>query len=138
MTNIQYDFSPFGKILLAADELGLSGLWFGGAKCCAAQLPAQHSEREMPVLSEAMRWLDVYFSGKDPVFTPPLHISGSPFQETVWNILLRIPYGQTTTYGAIARQLAAQNHAAQVAARLDTIKFLLSFPATAWWTQTEA
>lgn len=64
MTNIQYDFSPFGKILLVADELGLSGLWFDGAKYCAAQLPAQHSERETPVLSEAMRWLDVYFSGK--------------------------------------------------------------------------
>ena len=48
----------------------------------------------------------VHFSGKEPAFTPPLHPAGSEFRQAVWQILLQIPYGQTTTYGEIARQLA--------------------------------
>ena len=63
-------------------------------------------ERQTPILAEAARWLDIYFTGKEPGFTPPLHPIGSPFRQAVWEILLQIPYGQTTTYGEIARQLA--------------------------------
>ena len=63
-------------------------------------------EAETPILAEAARWLDVYFRGEEPDFLPPLHPIGSPFRQEVWNILLRIPYGKTVTYGDIARQLA--------------------------------
>ena len=99
--------SKLGEILLAADEIGLTGLWFTGQKYFASTLPDEHIPRETPVLSETKEWLDVYFSGKKPAFTPPLHPAGSAFRQSVWQILLQIPYGQTTTYGEIARQLTA-------------------------------
>ena len=106
MTYIQHYDAPLGRILLAADEVGLTGLWFDGAKYFADGLPAEHTERETPVLSEARRWLDLYFAGREPGFLPPLHPAGSTFQQAVWALLLQIPYGQTVTYGELARQLA--------------------------------
>lgn len=108
MTFIQHYDSPLGGILLAADEIGLTGLWFDGQKYFARDLPAERIEEDTPILSEAKRWLDVYFTGRQPDFTPPLHPIGSAFRRGVWDILLQIPYGQTTTYGEIARQLAAK------------------------------
>ena len=108
MTFLQHYNSPLGGILLAADEIGLTGLWFDGQKYFARDLPAEHVEQNTPVLSEAKRWLDIYFTGREPDFTPPLHPVGSVFRQAVWEILLQIPYGQTTTYGEIARQLAAK------------------------------
>ena len=108
MTFLQHYNSPLGGILLAADEIGLTGLWFDGQKYFARDLPAEHVEQNTPVLSEAKRWLDIYFTGRKPDFTPPLHPVGSAFRQSVWEILLQIPYGQTTTYGEIARQLAAK------------------------------
>lgn len=108
MTFLQHYNSPLGGILLAADEIGLTGLWFDGQKYFARDLPAEHVEQNTPVLSEAKRWMDIYFTGREPDFTPPLHPIGSVFRQAVWEILLQIPYGQTTTYGEIARQLAAK------------------------------
>ena len=106
MTFLQHYNSPLGGILLAADEIGLTGLWFDGQKYFARDLPAEHVEQNTPVLSEAKRWLDIYFTGREPDFTPPLHPIGSAFRQSVWEILLQIPYGKTTTYGEIARQLS--------------------------------
>lgn len=106
MTYTQHYDSPLGGILLAADDVGLTGLWFDGQKYFARDLSDERIEQETPVLAEAKRWLDIYFSGKEPDFTPPLHPVGSAFRRSVWEILLQIPYGQTVTYGEIARQLA--------------------------------
>lgn len=97
--------SALGDILLAADEIGLTGLWFVGQNYFADTLPTEQIEQETVILAQAKEWLDVYFSGKEPDFTPPLHPIGSPFRQAVWRILLQIPYGQTTTYGEIARQM---------------------------------
>ena len=108
MTFTQRYNSPLGGILLAADEIGLTGLWFDGEKYFADHLPAEYTEQETPVLTEAGRWLDIYFAGKEPGFLPPLHPIGSAFRQSVWKILLQIPYGKTTTYGEIARQLAKE------------------------------
>ena len=103
--------SPLGGMQLAADEVGLVGAWFDGQKYFAANLPPDFSEKsaaqDTPALAAARRWLDCYFAGREPDFTPPLHPQGSAFRQAVWAALLQIPYGQTTTYGAIARQLAA-------------------------------
>ena len=107
--------SPLGGIVLAADELGLTGLWFTGAKYFGAGLPA--SKAETPILAETRRWLDIYFAGQCPAVLPPLHPSGSPFRRAVWDILLTIPYGETTTYGRIAQQLAAQRGLAHLSAQ---------------------
>ena len=73
MTFTQHYDSPLGGILLAADETGLTGLWFDGQKYFARDLPIQHTEQDTPVLSETRRWLDMYFTGREPDFLPPLH-----------------------------------------------------------------
>ena len=104
----QHYTSPLGGILLAADECGLTGLWFDGQKYFGGHLPAAHTERQTPILAQTKRWLDLYFAGKKPDFLPLLHPDGSAFRQAVWALLLQIPYGQTTTYGALAKQLAAK------------------------------
>lgn len=108
MQYTSYYHSPIGRILLAADDLGLTGLWFEGQKYFADGLDAEHCELETPLLEKAKSWLTVYFSGKKPDFSVPLHLVGTAFQREVWEILCTIPYGQTITYGEIARQLACQ------------------------------
>lgn len=117
MIFIQHYDSPLGAILLAADETGLTGLWFDGQKFFARDLPAECVEQNTPALSEVKRWLDIYFTGKEPDFMPPLHPIGSAFRRSVWDILLRIPYGQTSTYGEIARQLAEKQGRPRIAAQ---------------------
>lgn len=117
MIFIQHYDSPMGGILLAADEVGLTGLWFDGQKYFACDLPAERIERNTPALSETGRWLDIYFTGKEPDFMPPLHPIGSAFRQSVWKILLQIPYGQTTTYGEIARQLAEKQGRSKMSAQ---------------------
>ena len=98
--------SPLGKILLAADETGLAGVWFEGQKYFGRCLEAEREEREIPVLIQTKRWLDCYFSGKKPEILIPFHFTGTAFQKEVWEILCTIPYGQTMTYGEIAQLLA--------------------------------
>lgn len=108
MHYINHYHSPLGTILLAADDTGLTGLWFKGQKYFAQGLDKETEEKEFSVFQTARRWLDVYFSGQKPDFQVPLHFQGTTFQKEVWEILLSIPYGETTTYGAIAKQLAAK------------------------------
>ena len=117
MTYIQHYDSPLGGILLAADEIGLTGLWFDGEKYFADNLSSEHTEQETPILAEVKRWLDIYFTGKEPDFMPPLHPIGSEFRQSVWEILLQIPYGRTITYGEIARQLAKKQGLARMSAQ---------------------
>ena len=109
--------SLIGDILLAADEIGLTGLWFEGQKYFANTLPEDYVPQETEILTEAKRWLDVYFSGEEPNFTPPLHPNGSTFRKAVWQILLEIPYGQTITYGEIARRIAVMKNTSHMSAQ---------------------
>ena len=109
--------SLIGDILLAADEIGLTGLWFVGQKYFANTLSEKSISQEIPVLTEAKAWLDVYFSGKEPGFTPALHPIGSEFRQEVWKILLQIPYGETMTYGEIARQMAQRKTVSRMSAQ---------------------
>ncbi len=106
MTYIHYYNSPLGQLLLAANNVGLIGLWLDGAKYFAAGLSKNQTEQKTPAIAEACRWLDTYFAGQIPDFTPPLHLCGSDFSMAVWNRLLEIPYGQTVTYGEISRGIA--------------------------------
>ena len=108
MIYTQHYDSPLGGILLSADETGLTGLWFDGAKYFAKGLPRERTDRETPALLQAKQWLDLYFSGAEPDFTPPLHPAGTAFQQAIWQLLLQIPYGQTATYGELARRLARE------------------------------
>lgn len=102
---------------MAADDIGLTGLWFEGEKYYALSLDREHEEREVPVLTEAKRWLDIYFAGREPDFMPPVHMIGTPFQMEVWELLRKIPYGKTTTYGELARQIARQRGLAHMSAQ---------------------
>lgn len=117
MHYISHYNSPLGEILLAADEKGLTGLWFEGAKYYARCLPVEHREGVLPVLEEAKRWLDIYFTGQEPDFVPTLHITGSGFQRDVWKILQEIPYGTITTYGAIAQKVVQQQNVQRMSAQ---------------------
>ena len=91
----QYE-SPVGPLTLRADGAALTGLAFGSC----AEPPSF-----LPLFDESFAWLDAYFSGRDPGPTPPLHPAGTDFQRRVWAALRTIPYGETRTYGDIARQL---------------------------------
>lgn len=98
--------SPLGGITMASDGECLTGLWFDGQKYFADTLPAQHEEKDLDVFRRTDSWLDMYFSGKKPDFTLPLHMRGTGFRQEVWQILLTIPFGKTMTYGEIAKILA--------------------------------
>lgn len=113
-----YD-SPLGGMLLSADDKGLTGVWFDGQKYFAYGLEELEAceEQENSILTEAKRWLDIYFSGKEPDFDLPISLSGTDFQKKVWGILCTIPYGKTMTYGQIAAQLAAEQGAAHMSAQ---------------------
>ena len=98
--------SPIGGITLASDGKALVGLWFDGQKYFAAGLAPVHEERQdLEIFAETRRWLDIYFSGKNPDFLPNIALRGSEFRKATWRKLLEIPYGQTTTYGALARSM---------------------------------
>ena len=99
--------SPLGGITLASDGEALTGLWFDGQKYFAASLEKEHEERMLPVFDLADKWLNLYFSGSEPGFLPPLLMRTTEFRKTVWEILLTIPYGKTMTYGEIADRIAA-------------------------------
>ena len=100
--------SPLGGITMASDGKALTGLWFDGQKFFADTLLPEHQERLLPVFGDACRWLDLYFSGVAPDFTPALTLRCSPFRKRVCEIMLTIPYGQTMTYGEIAARIAEE------------------------------
>ncbi len=105
--------SPLGDMLIRADETGLTGIWFLNQRYFPldAQETSVNSDGRESLRSEegrqslhleaARRWLDIYFCGGIPDFTPALHLMGTPFQLKIWNLLLEIPYGETITYGEL-------------------------------------
>ena len=110
MDYIAHYISPIGSITMAACDNALVGLWFDGQKFFANSLSTNHKENPaLPVLMQTREWLDIYFSGKAPHFTPPLLMRGTPFRNKVWQQLLRIPYGQTMTYGDVANAIGSQS-----------------------------
>lgn len=103
-----YD-SPLGLLTLAGDGDALTGLWFSSQKYFGSTLgKAPVQNKALPVFDRTKLWLDIYFSGKAPDFTPPLSLNTTPFRKAVWEILLTIPFGQTMTYGEIAEKMAEQ------------------------------
>ncbi len=105
--------SPLGGIVLASDGEALVGLWFEGQKHFGAGLTGEPAEKSLPVFDQAVRWLDLYFSGQAPDFKPPLRLRGTEFQKAVWEYLLTIPFGHTVAYGEIAAALGLPPAAAR-------------------------
>ena len=93
MFHTLYD-SPVGPLALSSDGAALTGLAFGSTREPMASLP---------LFQAAFAWLDAYFAGRDPGPTPPLSPTGTPFQQRVWRALRKIPFGETISYGALAR-----------------------------------
>jgi len=97
--------SPLGRIFLAADSEGIAALWFEGQVLPEAARALSAASPPAPVLMEAELWLDRYFSGQPPQFTPALHLTGTPFRLQVWHQLAGIPWGATVTYGELSARL---------------------------------
>lgn len=120
-TDLEYTYhytSPLGNITLSSNGTALTGLWFDGQKYECATLSPLHEEKFLPIFQQTCDWLDLYFSGKIPEFTPLLSMkNASPFRKAVWEILLSIPYGQTMTYGEIARIIASKKGTASMSAQ---------------------
>lgn len=117
MEYIHHYDSPLGGITLASDGEALTGLWFDGQKYFGSTLSADHEVKSLPVFEQTKKWLDIYFSGKAPDFTPPLSVGTTAFRQAVWDILLTIPFGQTMTYREIADRIAAQKGLAHMSAQ---------------------
>ena len=100
--------SPLGNITLASNGEQLTGLWFDGQKYFGSTLTYESTQKNLPIFDQAGHWLDIYFSGISPDFTPPFSLKATPFCKTVWSILRTVPYGQTITYGEVSRQIARQ------------------------------
>ncbi len=109
--------SPLGGITLACDEDAIIGLWFCNQKYFGSVLPENAEAKNHPLLKEALRWLDIYFSGREPDFLPPLRYDSTPFRKTVCDIMLTIPYGQTMTYGEIASIIAGNRGIGKMSAQ---------------------
>lgn len=104
-----YD-SPLGGITIASNGQMLVGLWFDGQRCFGSTLDVPHEDHAtLPIFDETRRWLDIYFSGREPDFIPPISLRGTDFQQRVCKELLTIPYGQTVTYGELARRLGCRS-----------------------------
>lgn len=108
MNYIHHYASSLGGITLTSDGEALTGLWFDGQKHFPHNLAAESTEAELPVFTQTVNWLDAYFSGKVPAFTPPISLHTTPFRKVVCEVLLTVPYGQTMTYGEIAKRIATQ------------------------------
>lgn len=113
----QWYSSPLGELLLAADEKGLTGAWFAGQKYFGRGLEPDAVQVDTPVLCQAKAWLDMYFSGRQPDFLPPLHPAGTAFQRKVWESLLEIPWGKPVSYGSLAQTVARKLGKAHMSAQ---------------------
>ncbi len=109
--------TALGELVMAGDEIGLTGLWFEGQAHFDPQSLASWEERELPVFAKTRQWLEEYFSGRAPAFSVPLHFLGTAFQKEVWELLCTIPYGQALTYGELAAALALRRGLAGMSAR---------------------
>ena len=115
MDHIWHYDSPLGGITLAGNGDALIGLWFDGQKHYGSTLGAQSEEKWLPVFGQALNWLDTYFGGKVPGFTPKLELRTTPFRREVYNILLTIPYSNTLSYKDIAQRIAINRSSVGIA-----------------------
>ena len=103
-----YD-SPIGRITLCSDGTHLTAVTFKGQKHEGNHIPKDAVWGSCPVLAEAKNWLTEYFQGNIPKKLPPVKPVGTDFQKRVWQALSEIPYGETVTYGELARAVGCKS-----------------------------
>ena len=107
----------FDDMWMSSDGEVLTGLWFEGSRGLLKHR-LDCAERDVPVFRETRRWLDIYFSGRQPDFTPRYRMDGlTPFRREVVEAMLAIPFGETATYGDIAAALAKKHGIAKMSAQ---------------------
>lgn len=100
----------FDDLLMSTDGRSLTGLWFAGSrdenKHPLGVVETRHDTSLPPVIHDTYHWLDLYFTGCQPNFTPAYRMEGlTPFRKTVLDVVSEIPFGETVTYGEIAKRL---------------------------------
>src|SRR5574344_909719 len=118
---MQYTYkyqSPLGDMILASDGEALIGVWFvDKQRYYGDTMSGERTEKELPIFSLTREWLDSYFRGAAPTFSPSIRFIGSPFRVAVWKILQQIPYGEVITYNDIAKEIARQRGIAKMSAQ---------------------
>jgi len=111
--------SPVGLLTIASDGENLIGLWAEGQKYFGATIPDECVPNgDLTIFDMAKTWLDEYFNGKSPnISRLPLAPKGSEFRQEIWRILCEIPYGEVTTYGEIAKQVAKKKNIASMSSQ---------------------
>lgn len=108
-TYIHFYDSPLGELVMSSEGSALIGLGLASQQAAGAAIAdTRPQEKSLPIFQETARWLDTYFRGRAPSFTPKLKLSGSDFQKRVCEIMLTIPFGETVTYGEIAAGIARE------------------------------
>ncbi len=110
--------SPLGAMTMASDGERLTGLWFDGQKYDRSTISDDALlHPHLPIFTQTAQWLDAYFEGAAPGFTPPIRVEGSDFKKTVTSIMLSIPFGATSTYARIAAEVARRMGRKQMSAQ---------------------
>ena len=110
--------SPLGAMTMASDGEHLTGLWFDGQNYDRSTISDDSVvQPHLPVFTQTAQWLDTYFEGADPGFTPPIRVEGSDFKKMVTSIMLSVPFGATSTYARIAAEVARRLGRKQMSAQ---------------------
>lgn len=101
--------SPLGPIVIESDGKAITSLRFSKEQACVASTTQEKAGNvaaiTIPIITETIQWLDDYFAGKRPCNVPRLNQQGTAFQKRVWQALFTIRFGQTKTYGEIAKMV---------------------------------
>lgn len=105
--NYKYTYeSPLGTMIMLGTLTYLTDLFFVDEAHAPSYDEAEYIEQLTGPFEVTIMWLDQYFNGKKPFITPPIQLEGTEFRKSVWSVLQTIPYGGTTTYGDIGKQIA--------------------------------
>ena len=105
--------SPLGPIVIESDGQAITSLRFRNEQVHADSTTQEKDGEEpataLPIIAETIQWLDDYFAGKRPCNVPRLNPQGTDLQKRVWQALLPIPYGETLSYGEIAKMVGCRS-----------------------------
>ena len=103
-----YYQSPLGAIVVEVDSGAVVSLRYVEDDVAAAATDTI-TQSHNNAITDTFRWLDVYFSGREPSFMPPIRLRGTAFQQKVWRELMAVPYGRTVSYGELGRRVGCRS-----------------------------